>query len=85
VGRPQPPPELAPLVARLRRGELLALAALVLVPVGGVAWSRGMAGWVVGTMLGLSAVLSALAAWVIVPTVGRIRRLGRSRRDGDAR
>ena len=76
----QPPPDLAPLVARLHRGELLALIALILVPVGAIAWSRGADGWIVGTILGLSAVLSVLAAVIIVPTVGRIRRLGKSQK-----
>jgi hypothetical protein len=71
-----PPPELAPLVARLRRGELLAAAAFALALVAGIAWTRGMAGWIIIALMAMSAATTAIAATRIVPTVAAIRRLG---------
>jgi hypothetical protein len=82
VPKQTPPPELAPLVARLRRGELLAAAAFGLALVAGIAWTRGMAGWIIIAVMATSAATSVIAALRIVPTVSAIRRLGKRERRG---
>jgi hypothetical protein len=66
----------------LHGGELLAAAAFALVLIGGIAWSRGAPRLVIGTFWALSAATSVLAAWRIVPTVVRIRRLGKRQQRG---
>jgi hypothetical protein len=75
-----PPPELAPLVARLRRGELLAAGGFALALIAGIAWTRGMAAWIVIGLMAMSAATSVIAVVRIVPTVVAIRRLGERER-----
>ena len=72
-----PPPELASLVVRLRRGQLLAAAAFALALLAGLAWPQGFPGWVVLTLMVMSAATSVIAGTKIVPTVAAIRRLGK--------
>ena len=74
---PRPPPELARLVARLRRGHLLAAAAFALALLAGLAWTQSFPGWVVLTLMAMSAATSAIAGIKIVPTVAAIRKLGK--------
>jgi hypothetical protein len=77
-----PPPELAPLVVRLRRGELLAAGGFALALSAGIAWTRGMAGWIVIGLMAMSAATSVIAAIKIVSTVVAIRRLGEREKRG---
>lgn len=72
-----PPPELAPLVVRLRRGHLLAAGAFALALVAGIAWTRGVAGWIVIGLMAMSAATTVIATIRILPTVIAIRRLGK--------
>ena len=74
---PRPPPELAPLLVRLRRGHLLAAAAFALALLAGLAWTQSFPGWVVLTLMAMSAATSAIAGIKIVPTVAAIRKLGK--------
>jgi hypothetical protein len=71
-----PPPELGPLLARLRRGEMIAAVAFAIALLAGIAWTRGTSGGIVAAVMAASAATSVLAAWIIVPTVIKIRQLG---------
>ena len=80
-----PPPDLVPLLARLRRGHLLAAAAFALVLLAGLAWTRSFPGWIVLTLMAMSAATSVVAAIKIVPTVAAIRKLGKREKEGHGR
>lgn len=84
--RQPPPPELAPLLARLHRGQLLAGGAFALALCAGLAWTGGAEGWLVGALVATSAVTSVVAARTIIPTVAAVRKLGKrskGRRDAE--
>ena len=71
-----PPPELVPLLARLRRGELIAAVAFAIALLAGIAWTQGMSGGIIAAAMAASAATTVVAAIAIVPTVIAIRKLG---------
>lgn len=73
------PPEVLLLLARLRRGELLAVAAFLFVAVGAYAYARGAPGWAVGLLWAASGATSVLAAALILPVVWRLWQIKRRR------
>ena len=72
---PGPPSELAPLLARLRRGGLIAAVAFALALLAGIAWTRGMSGEIIAAVMAASAATSVIAVIKVVPTVIAIRKL----------
>jgi hypothetical protein len=82
MNRTHPPPELTRLLARLRRGELIAAVAFAIALLAGIAWTRGMSGGIIAVAMAVSAATSVLAAWIIIPTVIKIRKLGERKRRG---
>jgi hypothetical protein len=55
----------------------LASGAVAVVLVAGIAWTRGMAGWIVITLMAASAATTVIAAIRIQPTVIATRKSGR--------
>jgi len=59
---------------------MLAVAAFALALVAGITWTRGLAGWIVITLMAVIAATSVIATIRSVPRVVAIRKVGESER-----